>query len=155
MMSNILKISTLAIALSISTVAFGGEVTSGATRQDLLNAMKDEAFDHLKYMMYAEQARKNGNAELGAVFERIAAAERDKHFKEHAKYLGLLRSDSENLTDAISGEYLATSKIYPEMANRAKAAGDTEVGQHFAKVGKEEAEHHETFKAALLKRNAQ
>ncbi len=89
-----------------------------------------------------------------AAFERVAAAEYS-HFKEHAKYFGLVRSDAENLKDAISEEHLAATKSFPAMASRAKAAGDAEAAQHFANVAKDEAEHEDTFKALSLKRNSQ
>ncbi len=94
--------------------------------------MKDEAFSHLRYKLFAAQARENGNAALADLFEKVAVAEYDKHFKEQAQIFGLVKSDKENLAAAISDEYLETMKMYADMAKRAEAAGDSAVSLHFA-----------------------
>ena len=110
MITNALKVSAIAIVVCTSTAAASKQLASAETRQDLLKAMKDEAFDYMKYTLYAEQAQKNGNTGAAAAFERIAAVERDKHFKVHAAYFGLVRSDAENLKDVVySEEYVAPS----------------------------------------------
>ena len=110
MSANTQKVLAVAMTVITSTVAIGGQITSDVSRRDLLNAMKDEAFDYMKYTLYAEQAKKNGNTGAAAAFERIAAVERDKHFKVHAKYFGLVRSDAENLKDVVySEEYVTPS----------------------------------------------
>ena len=149
-----LVISVLAITVAISTASIGAENISVSTKQDLLAAMKDEAFSHLRYKLFAEQARKNGNAALADLFEKIAAAEFEKHFKEQAQILGLVKSDKENLTAAISDEYLETVKMYADMAKRAEAAGDSAIAQHFATAATDEGEHHKAFKAILSKRSS-
>jgi rubrerythrin len=149
-----LVISVLAMAAAISTASIGAENISVSTKQDLLAAMKDEAFSHLRYKLFAGQARKNGNAALADLFEKIAAAEFEKHFKEQAQILGLVKSDKENLTAAISDEYLETVKMYADMAKRAEAAGDSAIAQHFATAAADEGEHQKAFKAILSKRSS-
>jgi rubrerythrin len=110
MITNALKVSAIAIVVCTSTAAASKQLASTESRQDLLAAMKDEAFDYMKYTLYAEQAHKNGNTGAAAAFERIAVVERDKHFKVHAAYFGLVRSDAENLKDVVySEEYVAPS----------------------------------------------
>jgi rubrerythrin len=94
--------------------------------------MKNEAFSYVKYTMYAEQARKNGNETLAGVLEHTAADEYEKHFKEHAKLYGLLKSDHENLVNAMSTEFVESTQMYQDMAKRAEAAGDASVAKHFA-----------------------
>ncbi len=153
MVRKSLVISVLAVAAAISTASIGAEIMSGPTKQDLLAAMKDEAFSHLRYKLFAGQARKNGNAALADLFEKIAAAEYDKHFKEQAQIFGLVKSDKENLAAAISDEYLETMKMYTDMAKRAEAAGDSAVAQHFATAAADEGEHHKAFKAMLSKKS--
>jgi rubrerythrin len=154
MVRKSLVISVLAIAASISTASMSAETMAGSTKQDLLAAMKDEAFSHLRYKLFAEQARKNGNAALADLFEKIAAAEFEKHFKEQAQIFGLVKSDKENLTAAISDEYLETMKTYADMAKRAEGAGDSAIAQHFATAATDEGEHHKAFKALLTKRTS-
>jgi len=57
-MRRTLIISAIAAAATISTVALSGEPMANSTRQDILAAMKSEAFAYLKYTLFAEQARK-------------------------------------------------------------------------------------------------
>jgi rubrerythrin len=149
-----LVISVLAMAAAISTASIGAENISVSTKQDLLAAMKDEAFSHLRYKLFAEQARKNGNAALADLFEKVAAAEFEKHFKEQAQIFGVVKSDKENLSSAISDEYLETVKMYADMAKRAEAAGDSAIAQHFAAAATDEGEHHKAFKSILSKRSS-
>ena len=77
----------------------------------------------------------------------------DKHFKEQAQIFGLVKSDKENLTAAISDEYLETMKMYTDMAKRAEAAGDSAIAQHFATAATDEGEHHKAFKAILSRKS--
>ena len=78
-------------------------------------------------------------------FERTS--DDQDNFMRQATSFGLIRSDAENLEDAISGEHREATETYPAMASRAIAAGDAKVAQHFANVAKDEAEHENTFKA--------
>jgi rubrerythrin len=154
-MRRILIVPILAIAAVVSAAATSGETQSGDTRKDLLYAMKDEAFSYLKYRMYAAKARENGNVALAELFERTADDEFQKHFTVQASDFGLVKSDKENLTSAISEEYLETAKMYLEMAKRAAAAGESTLAQHFTTAAADESGHHRAFKAMLFKKNAE
>ncbi len=123
------------------------------TIKDLQDAMLGEAFATLKYQAYADAARSRGNVEIAELFERIAKDEWHDHFKGHAALAGLVGSDIENLQDAIHGENHETTMMYPDMASRAEAAGDTKVAAHFREVGDDEAGHRDAFQAALDKLN--
>jgi rubrerythrin len=146
---KILTVAVLTLAAAITTAAICAETISSGTRKDLLAAMKDEAFSHLRYKLFAEQARKNGNAGLAQLFEKVSDDEFNKHFKEQAQILGVVRADTENLAAAISDEYLETVKMYVEMAQRAEEAGYAKVAQHFKAVAADEAEHQKAFKARI------
>lgn len=150
-MRKTLMMSAIAAVAAISTVAMGGESISNATRQDLLTAMKNEAFAHLKYTMFAEQARKNGNEVLAGILEHTAEDEFEKHFKAHAKLYGLLRGDYENLLNAMSAEFVEATQMYQDMAKRAEAAGDAEAAKHFAEFARDELDHRDIFKNAIPK----
>lgn len=150
-MRKALIISAIAAAAAICTVAIGGETMSNSTRQDLLTAMKNEGFAHLKYTLFAEQARKNGNDVLAGILEHTAEDEFEKHFKTHAKLYGLLKSDYENLLNAMSAEFVKSTQMYQEMSKRAEAAGDAEAAKHFAEFARDELEHRDIFKAAIPK----
>ena len=153
-MRKILIIPAIAAAAAICTVAIGGETMSNSTRQDLLTAMKNEGFAHLKYTLFAEQARKNGNEVLAGILEHTAEDEFEKHFKTHAKLYGLVKGDYENLLNAMSAEFVESTQMYQEMAKRAEAAGDAEAAKHFADFARDEMEHRDMFKGAITKQGA-
>jgi rubrerythrin len=153
-MRKTLIIPAIVAAAAICTVAIGGETLSNSTRQDLLTAMKNEGFAHLKYTLFAEQARKNGNDVLAGILEHTAEDEFEKHFKTHAKLYGLLKSDYENLLNAMSAEFVESTQMYQEMAKRAEAAGDADAAKHFADFARDEMEHRDIFKAAISKQRA-
>ncbi len=150
-MRKIQVISVLALAAVISTAAISAETMSSGTRKDLMTAMKDEAFSHLRYKLFAEQARKNGNSALAQLFEKVAEDELSKHFKGQAQLLGVVKTDTENLATAISDEYLETMKMYVDMAKRAEEAGDAKIAQHFKAIAADEAEHQRLFKTMFGK----
>jgi rubrerythrin len=151
MLRKILGLPVIAAVAAISTAAISGETVSKGTRADLLAAMKDEAFSHLRYKIFAEQARKNGNTKLAALFEKIADDELNKHFRAQAEILGVAKSDKENLAAAISDEYLEAARTYSEMAKKAEEAGDAKAAQHFAAAAADEEEHRQAFRSMLAK----
>ena len=154
-MRRVLVIPILAVTVLVSTSALSGERLTKHTRRDLLYAMKDEAFTYLKYKMFAEQAREKGKPVLADLFEQIAETEFQRHFKAEAHDFGLVKSANENLTNAVSDEYLESVKMYREMAKRAAKAGDRTVSERFAALASDEAEHHKAFKVMVTKRNAE
>lgn len=150
-MRSILVVSAIAAIAAISTAAIAVGTMSSGTRTDLLAAMKDEAFSNLRYKLFAEQARRNGNSKLAALFEKVGEDELNKHFRAQAELLGVVRTDKENLAAAISDEYLESARMYTEMAKRAEEAGDGRAAQHFATAAADEAEHRKAFRAILAK----
>jgi rubrerythrin len=140
-----------ALAMFAALPALAEPPIHESTRKDLEDAMKGEAFAYLKYLAFAEQARKDGHPDIAELFERTAKVEREEHFAEHAKRAGLVRSDAENLGDAIKGENYETTTMYPDMAKRARAAGDIEAAKHFEEVAGDEATHRNQFKAESVK----
>jgi rubrerythrin len=119
------------------------------TIDNLSTAMHGEAFAYLKYLLYAEHARKGGNEELALLFEKNANTERFEHFAEEAELAGIVGSDSENLKDALKGESYEIELMYREFAQTAEAAGDRTVADRFDEIRHDEMGHHDTFKIAL------
>ncbi|MSP13595.1 MAG: rubrerythrin [Chloroflexi bacterium] len=119
------------------------------TRENLLAAMHGEAFAYVKYMLFAEQARKHGRKELADLFEKTAAMERFEHFAEEAELVHLVGDDDDNLLDAISGETYEVETMYREFADLAAAAGDLDAADRFAEVRRDEIGHNEAFRKAL------
>ena len=121
------------------------------TKDNLSTAMHGEAFAYAKYMLYAERARQNRNAELAQVFEKAAKEELLEHFAEEAELAGLAGSDTENLEDAIQGESYEVDTMYRDFAEQAFSTGDKAVGDRFAEIRQDETKHRDRFKEALAK----
>jgi rubrerythrin len=121
------------------------------TLYDLSTAMHGEAFAYVKYLLYAEHARKSGHKELADLFEKTANTERFEHFAEEAQLAGLVGSDADNLKEAIKGESYEIDAMYLEFALKAKVAGDTAVAARFEEIRHDEIGHRDAFKIALAK----
>lgn len=121
------------------------------TLNNLSTAMHGEAFAYVKYLLYAEHARKSGNKELADLFKKTANTERFEHFAEEAQLAGFVGSDADNLKDAIEGESYEVDTMYLEFAQKAKVAGDTAAAARFEEVRHDEIGHRDAFKMALAK----
>ncbi len=121
------------------------------TRRNLNTAMHGEAFAYVKYMLYAEQARKNGHPELAALFESTAKTERFEHFAEEAELAGLVGSDEDNLRDAIAGESYEVKTMYPDFADLASSHEDSDAAERFSEILKDEMNHRDAYQRALEK----
>ena len=115
---------------------------------NLSTAMHGEAFAYVKYLLYAEHARKNGNKELAELFEKTAKIERFEHFAEEAELAGLVGNDADNLKDAIKGESYEVDIMYLEFAQTAGAAGDGAAAVRFEEIRHDEMGHRDAFKLA-------
>jgi rubrerythrin len=121
------------------------------TMENLSTAMHGEAFAYVKYLLYAEHARKSGNKELADLFEKTANTERFEHFAEEAQLAGLVGSDADNLKDAIKGESYEIDAMYLEFAQNATVAGDSAAAARFEEIRHDEMGHRDAFKMALAK----
>lgn len=121
------------------------------TMDNLSTAMHGEAFASVKYLLFAEHARKTGNKELADLFEKTANTERFEHFAEEAQLAGLVGSDADNLKDAIRGESYEIDTMYLEFAKKASVAGDTAAAARFEEIRHDEMGHRDAFKVALAK----
>jgi len=121
------------------------------TLDNLSTTMHGEAFAYVKYLLYAEHARKSGNTELAELFEKTAKVERFEHFAEEAELAGLVGSDAANLKDAIKGESYEIDIMYLEFAQTAKVAKDIAVADRFEEIRHDEMGHRDAFKIVLAK----
>ncbi len=119
------------------------------TRDNLLTAMRGEAFAYAKYMVFARQARAQGHEELAALFEATANIEANEHFAEEAELVGLAGDDADNLRQAIDGEAYEVETMYREFAEQATAAGDHAAAARFREILDDERGHRDAFSAAL------
>jgi rubrerythrin len=150
----ILAVIVVAVACGsflIGSARAGKEALSRSTTDNLSTAMHGEAFAYAKYMLYAEHARLNGNEPLAKLFEETAKAERFEHFGEEARLVGLVRSDAENVRDAMQGESYEVETMYREFSQKADAAGDNSAAHRFEEIREDEMKHRDAFKAELAK----
>jgi rubrerythrin len=153
MKSRVLKsaaiVATAATFFLIGSAVASKQGLSKTTTEDLSTAMHGEAFAYAKYMLYAEQARKQGNTQLADLFESAAKTERFEHFAEEAQLAGLVGSDAENIKDAMKGESYEVETMYRQFAEKAAAAGDKSAAKLFEEIRHDEMKHRDQFQAAL------
>lgn len=121
------------------------------TRDNLSAAMHGEAFAYAKYMLFAQRARQTGNPELAQLLEKTANEELLEHFAEEAALAEVVRSDVDNLEDAIAAESYEIETMYRNFAEQAFSAGDKAVGDRFEEIRHDEMKHRDAFKEALSK----
>ncbi len=125
------------------------ELKDTRTEANLLAAFAGESQARNKYTFYANQAKKEGYEQIGALFLETADNE-----KEHAEmWLKLLKNGIpdtiSNLKDAAAGENFEWTKMYAEFAKTAKEEGFDNIAYWFERVSDIEREHEERFKALL------
>ena len=85
------------------------------TEKSLLEAFAGESQAHIKYVIYAEKAEKEGKPNIARLFRATAHAE-FVHAKNHFNALKKLHPTEENLTDARDGENFEIEEMYPAYA---------------------------------------
>ncbi|NJE41922.1 rubrerythrin family protein [Thermococcus sp. GR6] len=93
------------------------------TRKFLEEAFAGESMAHMKYLIFAEQAEKEGYPNIAKLFRAIAYAE-FVHAKNHFIALGKLGKTPENLQEAINGETYEVEEMYPVFKNAAEFQGE-------------------------------
>lgn len=82
------------------------------TDEFLRAAFAGESQAHMKYMIFAEQAEKDGKKNTARLFRAVAYAEK-VHATNHFKALGDLGTGVENLEAAVGGETFEIEEMYP------------------------------------------
>jgi len=95
------------------------------TESNLKGAFAGESQAHMRYLIFAERAEKEGYANLARLFRAIAYAEQI-HATNHYKELRGIKTSAENLQAAIDGETYEVNEMYP--AYRAVAQLQEEKG---------------------------
>ncbi len=89
------------------------------TQQNLHNAFAGESQAHMKYMIFADKARKEGKPNIARLFTAIAYAEQ-VHATAHLKALEEIGDTVRNLDTAIEGETFEADEMYPVYHTDAK-----------------------------------
>src|SRR4029453_10992615 len=101
------------------------------TRENLLRAMRREAFAFASYLLYATQARKHGRPQVAELFEQVATEEYFGHFFDQALELGGIGMEAENLHLAIEELAFEAEVMYRDFQAQAEAVGDQEAAERF------------------------
>lgn len=82
------------------------------TQANLEAAFAGESQAHLKYLIFADQAEKDGFPEVARLFRAISFAEQ-VHATNHFRQLHGAGTTAENLQSAIDGENYENTEMYP------------------------------------------
>ncbi|HEY6253789.1 MAG TPA: hypothetical protein VI685_27855 [Candidatus Angelobacter sp.] len=115
------------------------------SQQNLIEAMKEEAFAFAKCKVLAQQARKGGNGRLAGTLEKAAEQHYLKHFQEQAELLELFGPDQRKVSVAMVEESFLIDILCKLFACEASQDGDTEVARLL-----HEMRHHETIQRLQL-----
>ena len=119
------------------------------TRDNLLRAMRREAYAFAMYLLYATQARKHGREQVAELFEQVATEEYFGHFVEQALEVGVVGMEAENLHLAIEEEAFEAEVMYREFQAQADAVGDHAAAERFRRLREDERRNRDQFLAAL------
>jgi hypothetical protein len=89
------------------------------TRDNLLKAMRREAFAFASFLLHATQAPKRGRPQVAESFEQVAEEEYFGHFAEQALELGLMGVEAKNLHLAIKEEAFEAEVRYRQFQEQA------------------------------------
>jgi rubrerythrin len=119
------------------------------TRENLLRAMRREAYAFAMYLLYATQARKHGRPEIAELFEQVAREEYFGHFVEQALEAGVIGMEAENLHLAIEEEAFEAEVMYRDFQAQAEAVGDHAAAERFQRLREDERRNRDQFLAVL------
>ena len=119
------------------------------TRENLLRAMRREAYAFAMYLLYATQARKHGRPEIAQLFEQVAKEEYFGHFVEQALEAGVIGMEAENLHLAIEEEAFEAEVMYRDFETQAEAVGDHAAAERFRRLREDERRNRDQFLAVL------
>ncbi len=118
--------------------------------KSLMDAFAGESMAHMKYLIFAEVAEKDGKTNLARLFRAIAYAE-FVHAKNHARTLGLIDGNLKNLESAWEGETFEIEDMYPAYMAIAKYFEDKKAERSIHYAIEAEKIHAELYKEAREK----
>jgi rubrerythrin len=119
------------------------------TRENLLSAMRREAFAFAMYLLHAAQAREHGRPQVAELFEKVAEDEYFGHFTDQALELGLIGMEAENLHLAIEEQAFKAEVMYRDFQAQAQAVGDHDAAERFQRLREDERRNRDQFLTVL------
>jgi rubrerythrin len=93
------------------------------TESNLQAAFAGESQAHMRYLIFSDQAEKDGRANAARLFKAIAFAEQ-VHATNHFRTLGGIETTVGNLQTAINGETYEVEEMYPAFKAVAELQGE-------------------------------
>jgi len=93
------------------------------TESNLQAAFAGESQAHMRYVIFAEQAEKDGHPNVSRLFKAISFAEQ-VHATNHLKALGGIDTTVGNLQTGINGETYEVEEMYPAFRAVAELQGE-------------------------------
>jgi rubrerythrin len=117
------------------------------TRKFLEEAFKGESQAHMKYLIFAEVAEKEGYENIATLYRSIAHAEY-VHARNHFKALGNICNTKDNLQVALDGETFEVDEMYTIYKNTATLQGEDEAVRSINYALEAEKVHAEMYEQA-------
>ena len=118
-----------------------------STEDNLKEAFAGESQANRKYLAFAQQAEKDGFANVAKLFRTAAEAE-TIHAMGHFNAMGGVGTTAENLQAAVDGETYEYTEMYPPMLAKAEGEGH-KAKRMFGYAVKAEEVHAELYTLAL------
>jgi rubrerythrin len=118
------------------------------TLENLKEAFAGESQANRRYLAFAQKAEKEQLPQIAKLFKAAAEAE-TIHALNHLRIIGEIKSTSENLQTAISGETHEYKKMYPEFLATAVAEGNQQAHWSFDVANKVEKIHADLYSKTL------
>lgn len=116
--------------------------------ENLKSAFAGESQANRRYLGFARKAEEEGYTQVAKLFRATAEAE-TIHALNHLRIPGEIKSTTENLETAVSGETAEYRKMYPEYLTIAKQEGDNQATWSFDVANKVEEIHAGMFSKAI------
>ena len=117
------------------------------TEKSLGEAFAGESMAHMKYLIFSEEAEREGYPSVARLFRAIAYAEY-VHAKNHARNLGYIGKTPENLSASIEGETFEVKEMYPAYDAIAELQGEDGARTSIKYALEAEKIHAELYKKA-------
>lgn len=117
------------------------------TEANLWAAFAGESQAHIKYLNFAEQARREKLLNIARVFEAAAYSEQI-HASNHLRALGGIGSTAENLREAFGGETFEVEEMYLAYKEVAEVQGEEKALRSMSWANEAEKVHAQLYAAA-------
>ena len=125
------------------------QLSDSKTLENLKTAFANEAAAMVRYEIYADKAKSDGDEEISQVFRTTAKNERAHAELWFGLIFGGIPKTAEALEKAAHGENYEWTDMYENFAKTAEEEGFPELAAKFRAVGEIEKHHEERYRALL------